>query len=115
LGCVAYWLLTGSLVFEEKGATATMLAHVQKAPVPPSQKSEVAIPEALECAVLMCLEKSPAARPATAEALKRLLDRGGDLGSWTEDDAERWWQTNVPANPNSADLDHEVTAVLHDE
>ena len=30
LGCVAYWLLTGSLVFEEKGATATMLAHVQK-------------------------------------------------------------------------------------
>ena len=37
LGCVAYWLLTGSLVFEESNATAMMLAHVQKPPVPPSQ------------------------------------------------------------------------------
>jgi eukaryotic-like serine/threonine-protein kinase len=107
LGCVAYWLLTGSLVFEEKGATATMLAHVQKAPAPPSQRTEVAIPEALERAILMCLEKNPAARPATAQALKRLLDRGGDLGSWTEDDAERWWQTNVPVNTNAADRDPE--------
>ena len=34
LGCVAYWLITGRLVFEEKGATATMLAHVRKASRP---------------------------------------------------------------------------------
>ncbi|MEO8368137.1 MAG: serine/threonine-protein kinase [Candidatus Solibacter sp.] len=111
LGCVAYWLLTGSLVFEEKGATATMLAHVQKAPLPPSEKSEAAIPEGLERAILMCLEKNPAARPATAEALKRLLDRGGDLGAWTDDDAERWWQINVPVNPNTADRGEEIERV----
>jgi serine/threonine-protein kinase len=107
LGCVAYWLLTGSLVFEEKGATATMLAHVQKAPAPPSQKSEIAIPQSLERAILMCLEKNPVARPATADALKRMLERGGDLGSWTEDDAERWWQTNVPVNHNAGDVETE--------
>ncbi len=39
LGCVAYWLLTGTLVFEESSATAMMLAHVQKPPVPPSNEA----------------------------------------------------------------------------
>jgi serine/threonine-protein kinase len=34
LGCVAYWLLTGTLVFEEKSATAMLLAHVQKLHLP---------------------------------------------------------------------------------
>ena len=98
LGCVAYWLATGCLVFEEKGATATMLAHVSKAPVPPSQRSEMPVPASLERAILMCLEKDPANRPATAQALARMLDKCGDLGSWTPEDAERWWQTNRPEN-----------------
>jgi hypothetical protein len=26
-----------------------------------------------------------------------MLDKG-DLGSWTPEDAERWWQTNLPEN-----------------
>lgn len=98
LGCVAYWLTTGCLVFEENGATATMLAHVQKEPVPPSQISEMSVPASLEGAILMCLAKNPADRPKTAESLARMLDRGGDLGSWTPEDAERWWQTNMPEN-----------------
>jgi len=97
LGCVAYWLITGSLVFEEKGATATMLAHVRRAPVVPSQRSETSVPASLERAILMCLAKSPDDRPATAEALAKMLDKG-DLGSWTSEDAERWWQTNLPEN-----------------
>jgi serine/threonine-protein kinase len=42
LGCVAYWLLTGQMVFEENGSTAMMLAHLQKVPVPPSQRTELA-------------------------------------------------------------------------
>ena len=75
LGCVAYWLITGCLVFEEKGATATMLAHVRRAPVPPSQRSETSVPASLERAILMCLAKNPADRPATAEALARMLDK----------------------------------------
>ena len=97
LGCVAYWLLTGCLVFEEKGATATMMAHVRRVPVVPSQRSETPVPASLERAILMCLAKSPADRPATAESLARMLDKS-DLGSWTPDDAERWWQTNLPEN-----------------
>jgi serine/threonine-protein kinase len=95
LGCVAYWLLTGSLVFEEKGSAAMMLAHLQKAPVPPSQRSELAVPASLDQAVMMCLAKEPAGRPARAEELARLLD-GGDTGVWTAKDAEAWWETNIP-------------------
>ena len=97
LGCVAYWLVTGGLVFEEKGATATMMAHVRRVPVVPSQRSETPVPASLERAILMCLAKSPADRPATAESLAKMLDKG-DLGSWTPEDAEQWWQTNLPEN-----------------
>jgi serine/threonine-protein kinase len=96
LGCVAYWLLTGSLVFEENGATATILAHVQKAPVPPSTRSELKVPVSLDHAVLKCLAKDPAQRPADAGALLRILDECDEGNSWTRQDADAWWQTHMP-------------------
>jgi eukaryotic-like serine/threonine-protein kinase len=98
LGCVAYWLITGNLVFEEKGATAMMLAHLQKVPVPPSKKCEFGVPASLDRAIMMCLAKEPAQRPAGAEALARMLERCDDVGSWTPEDAERWWRTNMAAD-----------------
>jgi eukaryotic-like serine/threonine-protein kinase len=94
LGCVAYWLVTGHLVFEAKGATAMLLAHVRNEPVPPSQRCELPVPHWLENAILMCLSKSPADRPARAEALSRMLDEDY---SWTQREAENWWQTHIPA------------------
>ena len=96
LGCVAYWLLTGSLVFEEKGAAAMMLAHLQKDPLPPSQRSEFAVPASLDRAIMTCLAKAPADRPARAEILARELESCNDVGSWTAEDAEGWWHTNIP-------------------
>src|SRR6266849_543323 len=39
LGCVAYFLLTGHMVFEEASPTAFAIAHAQKAPIPVSQRS----------------------------------------------------------------------------
>jgi eukaryotic-like serine/threonine-protein kinase len=95
LGCVAYWLTTGALVFEEKGATAMMLAHLQKIPVPPSSRSESSVSPCLDRLIMMCLAKDPAQRPANADALARLLDNCDDVGSWTPEDAERWWHTNM--------------------
>jgi serine/threonine-protein kinase len=58
LGCVAYFLLTGSSVFDERTATATAMAHVQKAPLAPSARSEVPIPPPLENIVLRCWRSS---------------------------------------------------------
>ncbi len=98
LGCVAYWLITGRLVFEEKSVTATMLAHVRDTPNPPSQQSELSVPEWLDRIVLMCLAKDPSARPDSAEALARMLDDGIDTGSWSVKNAEDWWLTNMPEN-----------------
>lgn len=97
LGCVGYWLLTGQLVFEVEGAMAMALAHVQTPPVPPSQRTEVQIPEALEKVILSCLEKKPEDRPQSARELSKQL-AGSDAGEcWTPERAERWWRTHLPA------------------
>ena len=65
LGCVAYWLTTGSLVFEEKSPTAMMLAHLQKVPDRPSKRSEFNVPACLDRAIMMCLARNQQnARPA---------------------------------------------------
>ena len=47
--------------------------HIHSAPVPPSRRTELAIPDALEGAILACLEKAPEGRPADAENLARRL------------------------------------------
>jgi eukaryotic-like serine/threonine-protein kinase len=99
LGCVAYWLITGRLVFEETGSTAMMLAHLNKVPVPPSQKVASAVPASLDRAVIMCLAKSPADRPASAETLSGLLDTLDHVESWTLKDAASWWQANMSEPP----------------
>ena len=105
LGCVAYWLITGRLVFEETGSTAMMLAHLNKIPVPPSERVETPVPASLDRAIMMCLAKNPVDRPANAETLARLLDTCDDVGSWTSEDAERWWHSNVAEDPPYMDAD----------
>ena len=96
LGCVAYWLLTGSLVFDRRSAVAMVMAHMQEAPVPPSQKAELPIPASVDRVVMACLAKKPEDRPATAEALARMLEECREIEPWTQDDAEKWWITNRP-------------------
>jgi eukaryotic-like serine/threonine-protein kinase len=98
LGCVAYFLLTGFPVFDERTATATTMAHVQKTPVPPSQRSEMPIPPQLENLVLRCLAKRPELRPRSALELSALLAAITDVSEWTQESAGRWWQTHLPVS-----------------
>ena len=44
LGCVAYYLLTGQLVFEADTPMKMFLQHMQATPIPPSQRSELPHP-----------------------------------------------------------------------
>ncbi len=74
LGAVAYYLLTGKLVFEAQGAIQMAIAHVTEAPVPPTQRTRQSIPKPLERLVLQCLEKAPEARPQSALEMLRALE-----------------------------------------
>jgi serine/threonine-protein kinase len=97
LGCVAYFLLTGQLVFDAPNALSMALDHVQKLPRPPSERTEVEIPAALDQFILRCLAKKPEDRPQSARELKRLIDAIPTTDSWHNDRAEEWWQSHLPA------------------
>jgi serine/threonine-protein kinase len=73
LGCVAYYLLTGELVFAGETAIQTALLHVSQPPVPPSERTGKPIPTGLERLVLACLAKDPADRPQSASELNAAL------------------------------------------
>jgi serine/threonine-protein kinase len=91
LGCVAYWLLTGSLVFEAGSPLELAAKHLQEPPVPPSKRTETEIPADLEAVVMDCLHKEPVDRPSSAEELADRLSKC-DVVCWTTHEAKRWWQ-----------------------
>ena len=98
-GCVAYWLLTGQLVFTADTSMGLLLKHAQTPPTPPSARTELPIPPALEDLVLSCLAKDPAKRPQSARELSRRLGELEGAGDWTQDRARDWWVTHQPALP----------------
>ena len=99
LGCVAYWLLTGQLVFEDEVAMQVILQHIQTPPIPSSERSELAIPEDLEKLVLKCLEKERDKRPQTALELSRQLAACLVEEPWTQERAQQRWTLHKPAEP----------------
>jgi serine/threonine-protein kinase len=112
LGCVAYFLLTGSLVFTETSPTAMAVAHVQKPPPPPSDRTEMPIAADLERVVLQCLSKKPDDRPASARALIRMLDACVDAKQWCSEDADAWWRTHLPPSSTHRSPAHDVDSQL---
>ena len=100
VGCVAYWLLTGSLVFKGVTPMETLVMHVSREPEPPSRRTTRAIPPDLDGIVLSCLAKDPAQRPQTADELAERLVRARIGEAWTREQAMAWWEANV--SPPSA-------------
>jgi len=100
-GCVAYWLLTGQLVFTAESPMALLLKHVQAQPVPPSARTDRPVPRALDDLVLSCLAKDPAHRPQSARELSRRLAEVEGAGAWTQDRAREWWATHQPAGESA--------------
>jgi eukaryotic-like serine/threonine-protein kinase len=93
VGCVAYWLLTGTLVFEGATPLETIVMHVHAQPELPSRRADLPIPPQLEALVLTCLAKDPAARPATADELGARLAAVPLERPWTPERAREWWAT----------------------
>jgi serine/threonine-protein kinase len=96
-GCVAYWLLTGELVFTAETSMGLLMHHIHTPPLPPSARSELPIPPALDQLVLSCLAKDPADRPQSARELSLRLAEVEGAGGWTQDRARDWWVTHQPA------------------
>ena len=105
LGCVAYYLLTGQHVFVGDTPVATALAHVHNAPIAPRLRSEFELPPALDALVMECLEKDPAARPASAEVLSERLTATVAADAWTLDTADVWWEQQRPLIQIAATID----------
>jgi serine/threonine-protein kinase len=114
LGCAAYWLLTGCLLFDEPTPTATIIAHIQKEPLPPSQRIEADIPDSLEGLIMECLAKDPARRPDSAATLKLRLAACACPQPWRQDDAERWWRIHAAEALSGVTHDSAPTATAAD-
>jgi serine/threonine-protein kinase len=95
LGCVAYFLLTGQLVFEADSPMKMFVQHLQAEPIPPSQRTELPIPPELDAFVMSCLEKDPNKRPQSARDLFEMASACCTDG-WSNRDAQAWWETHLP-------------------
>jgi len=96
LGCVAYYLLTGQLVFEADTSMKMLMQHVHAEPIPPSQRTELPIPKELDDLVLACLQKDPALRPQNASDLFRMAQQCHACDGWGPEAAQQWWKVHLP-------------------
>jgi serine/threonine-protein kinase len=93
LGCVAFYLLTGQLVFHGDTTADVVRQHVSAQPDPPSSRTECAVSPEADALVTACLAKDPAKRPQDAAELKRqILAIGLD---WNHASAKRWWPVHL--------------------
>lgn len=95
LGCVGYYLLTGTPVFDGL-PLSVLVEHVKTPPEPPSRRTDLPIPEELERVILRCLEKDPADRYQTAEEFAEALVESCPEPRWTPRRASEWWQLHLP-------------------
>ena len=95
-GCVAYWLLTGQLVFSADTPMKLLMAHAHTPPEPPSTRTEMPIPPDLDAVVLSCLAKDRALRPQSARDLLQRLDAITFPSGWNETRARAWWNEHLP-------------------
>ena len=73
-GISLYEMATGKRPFEGDSDFAIMAAHVEQTPVPPIQV-DPSLPRELNQVILMAIEKDPARRFQSADAMKNALER----------------------------------------
>jgi serine/threonine-protein kinase len=96
LGCVAYFLLTGELVFEADTSMKMLMQHLHAQPAPPSERTELPVPRELDELVLACLQKDPKRRPQDAGELYQMACQVRVRDEWNSDEAKRWWRAHLP-------------------
>jgi serine/threonine-protein kinase len=94
LGAVGYYLLAGAHVFEGETLVEVCSHHLRTPPVAPSVRLGRPLPPDLESVLLACLEKDPARRPPTADAVSTHLAMCVGVDEWGEGRAREWWQSH---------------------
>jgi eukaryotic-like serine/threonine-protein kinase len=91
LGAVAYFLLTGTDVFEAATIVELCSLHLLSAPERPSSRLDAALPADLEKLILRCLAKNKHERPASAAMLEQELEAIVAAHPWSRENAREWW------------------------
>lgn len=104
LGVTAYYMLTGTLVFDADHTQDLLRHQLEVVPPPASQRLGRPLPADLEAVVMACLAKDPADRPASARELRSRLDACADADGWSNAKALQWWETR-PVPPDGSEED----------
>jgi eukaryotic-like serine/threonine-protein kinase len=113
LGCVAYYLLTGQLVFDADTSMKMLMHHLNTPPVPPSERTELPIPRELDELVLACLQKDPNRRPQNAGELFQMAHNCRGCEGWTQEQARDWWELHLPEFTGPLSVPDVRTTVPH--
>jgi serine/threonine protein kinase len=97
LGCVGYYLLTGETVFAGLSVGEVMMHQVGTPPEKPSVRLRAPVSPDLEELLMSCLAKTPADRPASADAFETALARCVAAARWTRTEADEWWRKRAAA------------------
>jgi eukaryotic-like serine/threonine-protein kinase len=100
LGATAYYLLTGKHVFDGGNFLTISSQHLYETP-PKLREKRADVPEALETAILACLEKKADDRPRSADVLAEML-RACGMPEWTRADARGWWEAEPRTQQSAA-------------
>lgn len=96
IGCVAFYLLTGTRVFQDGNQMQVLVDHVHAEPVSPSARLGAPLPKEVDALVLDCLRKSPEDRPQDAGQLLERIHTYNLAGRWSNSQARVWWQARLP-------------------
>jgi len=104
VGCIAYWLLSGKLLFDKEEPMALLLEQVSTVPPALATVAAQPIPFELNDLVMQLLAKAPADRPENARAVIRLLRavRLTPEQAWSTERAEIWWALHHPVQAEGA-------------
>ncbi len=96
IGCVAFYLLTGTRVFQDANQMQVLVDHVHTEPVPPSSRLGRPLPKEIDALVIDCLRKNPDDRPNDAGELLTRISSCHLASQWSGAHARAWWQARLP-------------------